>query len=564
MVVLNLSIFVVIAIGQLFIYQSVGKLFTSLLNARLTSFLEFHQTLGEEQAGFRENYSTTDHVFTLSCLLDILLSQKKRLYCAFIDYSKAFDRVNRSFLWQKLLNIGVSGRILTLVQDLYFKAKSRVLVGNVVSSSFPCNAGLRQGENLSPLLYAIYLNDAADFISRKMQGLVSIEKYASDISMDETDINVLLRMFILLYADDTVLCAESAKDLQDGLDALSQYCQSWEITLNTDKTKVVVFSRGKIRNKPCITFNGIPIEVVFEFKYLGVVFGYNNSFSQAQKQLYDSASRAMFSLLRKCRNLVLPLEVKIELFDKMVAPILLYGSEVWCPKMNNLASKLQLRYYKMILNLRTSTPTCMVYGEIGQMPMEYYATLRMLTYWYKLVTCTNKNKFSCVMYRFLLKLQEKDVFHSTFLLKVEDTLKAIGQHSFWINQAHLRSSPAFKVLMKKCLRDKYIQDWYNEVNVKDVCYNYRMFKTSFGMERYLIVLPESLAKKMLHFRVLNHNLPVHSLRFTATPRHERLCTKCSLPQEILETSSITFSSVIILLYSVGTALNPIFIDTQML
>ena len=94
--------------------------------------------------------------------------------------------------------------------------------------------------------------------------------------------------------------------------------------------------------------------------------------------LYDKASRALFGLLKKCRKLMLPLDIQIELFDRLIVPILLYGCEVWCPMMTNLASKLQLRFYKIILKLSKSTPSCMVYGELGQFPLEVPAKCRMV------------------------------------------------------------------------------------------------------------------------------------------------------------------------------------------
>ena len=80
-----------------------GKLFTAVLNNRLNKYLEDMHVLAEEQAGFRKGYGTTDHIFNLKCLIDIYLFRGRKLFCAFIDYKKAFDSVNRTYLWQKLL-----------------------------------------------------------------------------------------------------------------------------------------------------------------------------------------------------------------------------------------------------------------------------------------------------------------------------------------------------------------------------------------------------------------------------------------------------------------------------
>ena len=148
-----------------------GKLFTSLINNRLTKYFDQKNTIGEEQAGFRADHSVTDHIFVLHSIIEIFLSLKKRLYCIFIDYEKAFDLVNRTFLWQKLLSTGVGGKVLMVVKDMYKKAKSCVQWKCKMSDYFSCSAGVRQGENLSPLLFSIYLNDLRTFVDKHVDGL---------------------------------------------------------------------------------------------------------------------------------------------------------------------------------------------------------------------------------------------------------------------------------------------------------------------------------------------------------------------------------------------------------
>ena len=151
---------------------SIGKLFTSIINTRLTDFINNIGLLGEDQAGFRAGYSTTDHIFTLSCIIDIYLQNKKRVYCAFVDYKKAFDLVNRSALWSKLIGNGINGKVINVIFNLYKNAKSCVKVNNNIIPLFNCNMGVRQGENLSPLLFAIFLNDLESTLRKdNVQGL---------------------------------------------------------------------------------------------------------------------------------------------------------------------------------------------------------------------------------------------------------------------------------------------------------------------------------------------------------------------------------------------------------
>lgn len=92
------------------ILSCLGKFFTSILNLRLIKFLNEHDILQQSQAGFRKGYSCQDHIFTLHSLIDILRQKKKKLFCAFIDFSAAFDKVHRSSLWTKLLQNNINGK----------------------------------------------------------------------------------------------------------------------------------------------------------------------------------------------------------------------------------------------------------------------------------------------------------------------------------------------------------------------------------------------------------------------------------------------------------------------
>ena len=224
-----------------------GKLFTSVLNDRLNQYLEIMNILNEEQAGFRKNYSTTDHIFNLKCLIDLYLSGGRQLYCAFIDYKKAFDSINRTYLWQKLLSNNIDGKMFKIIHNMYANAKSCVKLGHLKSATFSSNVGVRQGENLSPILFSIFLNDLTEFISHAYDGLTNVNDMAKNILSDD-DIEVYLRLYILLYADDTVIFAESDQELQAALNAMFLYCKSWDLEVNPSKTKSQYFlTESKIK-----------------------------------------------------------------------------------------------------------------------------------------------------------------------------------------------------------------------------------------------------------------------------------------------------------------------------
>ena len=84
-----------------------GKPFTAVLNKILNYYADCITLLSEAQTGFRKGYSTSDNIFVLSSLIEYLLSKGKKMYCAFIDFKKAFDTVWREGLWQKVFKSGI-------------------------------------------------------------------------------------------------------------------------------------------------------------------------------------------------------------------------------------------------------------------------------------------------------------------------------------------------------------------------------------------------------------------------------------------------------------------------
>ena len=148
-----------------------GKVFSNLINDRLTRFVNENNIIGPEQAGFRSGFSTLDHIFSLKTLIDIYLNKHKILYCCYVDYSKAFDTVSRTELWSKLLNNNISGKLFQIIYNMYKSAKSCVSVNSTLTDNFSCMIGVRQGDNLSPLLFSIFLNDLKLFLEPAHDGL---------------------------------------------------------------------------------------------------------------------------------------------------------------------------------------------------------------------------------------------------------------------------------------------------------------------------------------------------------------------------------------------------------
>ena len=96
-------------------------------------------------------------------------------------------------MWQKLLDSGVDGRILTVIKDMYQKAKSCVKTGHVCSDYFYCCSGVCQGKDLSPVLFAIYLNDLQEYIAERLEGLPSLGREARGLGWEREGESLMLK-----------------------------------------------------------------------------------------------------------------------------------------------------------------------------------------------------------------------------------------------------------------------------------------------------------------------------------------------------------------------------------
>ena len=119
------------------------------------------------------------------------------------------------------------------------------------------------------------------------------------------------------------------------------------------------------------------LESVNNFIYLGVNVSSNGKFFQAQKHLSEQATKAMFALKNLFDNKLLCIEDKLKLFDSLVQPILMYGSEIWGFHKADDVEKVHVRFLKQILGVRLQTSNIAVYGELGRFPLAILRKIRI-------------------------------------------------------------------------------------------------------------------------------------------------------------------------------------------
>ena len=179
---------------------TIAKVFSSILNKRLTDFLQTNIIYAEEQNGFRRLRSYLDHLYALTTVIRNRKLLKLDTYCAFVDFGKAFVSVQYPFLWYKMLASGIHGKMLKIVQTMYANPQNCVRVGGRLTDWFSQSAGVRQGDALAPTLFALFINDLVPEINGLSCGVpMSDDKFLN----------------ILLYAVNECVSRWNGRDTTD-------------------------------------------------------------------------------------------------------------------------------------------------------------------------------------------------------------------------------------------------------------------------------------------------------------------------------------------------------------
>ena len=179
-----------------------GKVFTFILNKRLTEWTDSNAVLSDAQAGLRKTYFTTDHICTLYACTEKYVLRNGKFYVAYINFSKALDTVQHPILWNILLRAGVKGRMIRILKSMYSTIKACVRCGSSCTEYLDCLQGLKQGCLLSPTLFSLLINEQAhDMTSSGRHGVL----------FSPNDIEIC----IMLFADDIILMSATIAGLQN-------------------------------------------------------------------------------------------------------------------------------------------------------------------------------------------------------------------------------------------------------------------------------------------------------------------------------------------------------------
>ena len=291
------------------------KLFERVIYTRVTeNCLENISFPNKQQQGFQTNLGCLTASFVLHETIFHNLEMGNNTYVGFLDTSQAFDTVWRKGLMYKLHNLGIAGKMWTLIDDCHINIESCIVVNQTKSRWFGVNQGVRQGGVLSTFLYLVYIDDLINEIQMHTNncGILSIPSSCPTL------------------ADDMSLIALQPRALQMILDIAYSYANRWRFKFNALKSCVLKFRAIGERIDDNLSWNlgGIDIPCEDSYTHLGIIINKKCSLTDRVVAACTKGRKSYFSLSDIGSPFLNPMTMSY-LYKRVVLPTVLYGCELW-------------------------------------------------------------------------------------------------------------------------------------------------------------------------------------------------------------------------------------------
>ena len=504
-----------------------SKLFCSVLNNRIVKWGEENNVFSTSQLGFRKGNRTSDALTILHNLVDKYCHKgKSPLYACFVDFQKAFDKIPRDLLLQKLNNIGVRGNVYDIIKSMYTGDNARIKIDDKMTKLININQGVRQGCVLSPTLFNFFLSDFEKFIS-------------DDSETNPISINNVCKVPCIIWADDIVLLSETKSGLQKQIDKLSNYSATNMLPVNIEKTKCMCFNKSGKLIRNCFFFEENALEDVSDMMYLGFLVRCNGSINAGLKNLGERALKAFYKIKESIgysfyRNA----HVAFKIFDSIIKPILLYASDFWglyklSVKGRSPCDIIHIKFCKWFLGVSKHTTTQGVLYELGRYPISFEAQTRHIDNWIRIIgvkICNPLLLQSC-----LHAVNEGLPFSNNlteYLTQID--LPFLIEHCDKIKP----KSKVTRNIRNYLKKDFIIKLDHTMSSIKSKVSLLKVIKPNIGMAPYISISNFASRKIIAKFRLSDHPLEIERGRYMKIPRSKRLCKICHGGVEDIEHFSL--------------------------
>lgn len=494
----------------------VAKIYNRIFATAISDFAERTDLLTETQGGFRTNHQCQDHIFTLKSITATRLSEGKKTFLAFLDFKKAFDTVWRDGLLVAAWNSGIKGKLWRILNNLYNNVQCMVKFGDIETNLFAIDDGLKQGCVLSPVLFNIFINNLTKMLKNSNTGVEICN----------------IKMNCLLWADDVVLIADNARDLQKMLDIASSFAHMWRLTFNLDKSNVLTIGKRANPNNVWRLGKGTIYETN-SYKYLGIHINYNLS-----DHLHIN------EVIRKGHRIIAYIKSIIDnqdnfnrvyygdlLWRTIGLPTINYACSTWvCGGQTdiNRLENLQYQMARYILKIPINTAKGAIYGDLGWDTLSSIQDTQRVSYFYRLLNM-NSNRWPKVLFNFMFNAYERNNgnIRWKWLSCIRNRLTKCGlDHSFNNFMPENINNRNWLNTYKSINHDIEIKDWINCIVSKSSLFNYTLFKQDKYLEPYLLDKTDFQGVN-LKFRARTNTLQIDNNIRSWAETNDGVCRLCN-------------------------------------
>lgn len=310
--------------------STITKIYNKLLLDRI--YDKVNEKLAQSQRGFRRNSSTIQAINTLRRILEGHYKKDIPIVLTFVDFSKAFDSINREAMWKILAYYGIPDKIIKAIKTMYNNSYSRISYNGQLSEKFKINSGILQGDALSPFLFITVL----DFALKRIPNGFGIQTHA----------NPTKTIKHIEYADDTVLTDVSPEQAIEHLKQMENAIKVIGLSINKSKTCFMTNITDKTKTDPLSAI----IVKTDKCKYLG---SYINSAATDIMHRRALAFNTFWKMKNIWNDRYASLKIKLKIFDVTCISIFLYGSETWTlnTELENKINSFATICYRAILKI---------------------------------------------------------------------------------------------------------------------------------------------------------------------------------------------------------------------
>jgi hypothetical protein len=305
----------------------------SIIKDQLINYLLLKGLISKQQHAFIKKHSTITNLLECTHDWEVALHGGHSVDIIYIDCNRAFDSVVHSKLVFKLNQFGISSKLLSWINAFLTDRSQCVVVEHCYSSWMPVLSGVPQGSVLGPVLFILFIDDIGVVCS----GTVTHKLFADD-----------LKLYSIINTDNDNI------SLQSTLDRLQQWCDIWQLTINSNKCYSLHLGKNNVHNVYFI--NECQIATSQVVTDLGVDMDADLNFDAHVNKIVGKAYARLGVLFKGFASR--DVRVLKRAYVAYVRPILEYASSVWSPhllKHINAIERVQKNFTKRIATLSEMT-----------------------------------------------------------------------------------------------------------------------------------------------------------------------------------------------------------------